>query len=436
MWRRSTRWNAAERRVREAFARGIEVDLTDAEPVRAEVLVDLLTAPGSPPRAAVRLRGARVVGRLDLGAVAVGVPVRFDGCEFAAVPELGEASLVNLVLTGCVLPGLSARLAEVRGDLVLVDCEVGGLVDLRDARIGGNLDLDGARLRRLGGVALDGDRLTVTGSLTARYGFTADGELLLVHARIGSQLNLTGARLRNPGGFAVNLGGAQVRTLWLTCAAPPEGRVRLSGVQAESIFDDPASWPAELDLIGCTYQLLIARRPGGPGDPLPVLPVRVRARLDWLRRSPEGYVPQPYEQLAEAYRRGGQEVEARRVLLERQRRRRATLRLPGRLFGYLLDGLVGYGFRTWLAGIWLVGFWALGTASFVLDPSVPRNPAEAPAHNPTLQALDLLLPIVNLGHDNAWKPSGATEYVAALLIIAGWVLTTAVVAGLTRTLNR
>jgi hypothetical protein len=166
------------------------------------------------------------------------------------------------------------------------------------------------------------------------------------------------------------------------------------------------------------------------------VPVTVRQRLDWLRRSPDGYTPQPYEQLAEQYRRNGQDVEARRVLLERQRRRRATLGIPGRLFGYLVDGLVGYGFRTWLAGIWLGVFWALGTVSFLLHPSVPRNPAEAPARNAGLQALDLLLPIVNLGHDNAWKPIGATEYVAALLVVVGWVLTTAVVAGLTRTLNR
>ncbi|MEE6257331.1 hypothetical protein [Plantactinospora sonchi] len=437
MWRRASGRDPVERRLREAFGRGVEVDLTDvAGPVRAEVLADLLAEPGSPSRAALRLRGARVVGRLDLRNVSVGVPVRFEGCEFDDVPELTEAVLVNLVLRGCVLPGLSARLAEVRGDLTLAGCEVGGLVDLRDARIGGNLDLDGATLRRPGGVALDGDRLAVTGNLTARYGCTVHGELLLVHARIGSQLNLTGAWLRNPGGFVLNLGGAQVRSLWLTFAERPEGRVRLSGVQAESIFDYPASWPPELDLIGCTYKLLIAREPGGPGEPLPLVPVSVRQRLDWLRRSPEGYVPQPYEQLAEAYRRGGQEVEARRVLLERQRRRRATLRLPGRILGHLLDGLVGYGYRTWLAGIWLVGFWVLGAVSFALDPSVPRNPAEAPTRNPVLQALDLLLPIVNLGHDNAWKPSGATEYVAALLVLAGWVLTTAVVAGLTRTLNR
>jgi hypothetical protein len=404
--------------------------------VRAEVVADLLAGAGSPPRAALRLRSARIVGRLDLRNVEITVPVSFAGCVFAEVPDLAEARAVNASFTGCTLPGLSARLLDVRGDLSLAGSTVTGSIDLCDARIGGNLDLDGATLRRPGGVALGADRLSVTGNLTARYGFTAEGELLLVHSRIGSQLNLTGAELRNPGGFALHLGGARVGSLWLTFATRPVGRVRLSSLQAESIFDDPASWPVELDLIGCTYTMLIARKPSGPNTPLPLVPVTVRQRLDWLRRSPEGYVPQPYEQLAEVYRRSGQEVEARRVLLERQRRRRATLRLPGRLFGYLVDALVGYGYRTWLAGFWLLGFWVLGTVSFTLDPSTPRNPAEAPTPNPALQALDLLLPIVNLGHDNAWNPAGATEYVAALLILAGWVLTTAVVAGLTRTLSR
>jgi hypothetical protein len=222
----------------------------------------------------------------------------------------------------------------------------------------------------------------------------------------------------------------------LTFAAPPAGRVRLSGLQADSIFDDPGTWPAALDLVGCTYQLLIARSPAAPGKPLPPVRVSVRERLDWLRRSPDGFAPQPYEQLASLYRRHGQDAEARRVLLEKQRQRRTTLRWPGRVFGYAFDGLVGYGYRPWLAGIWLLAFWALGTLTFALQPPAPRNPAEAPTRNAALHALDLLLPVINLGHDGAWKPSGAGEYIAALLVLAGWVLTTAVVAGLTRVLNR
>ncbi|MBE1484660.1 hypothetical protein [Plantactinospora soyae] len=502
MWKTSSRWNAAERHVQAAFHRGAEVDLSGtSHPVRASVLAELLAGPadrGTAPRAALRLRSAEIVGRLDLRHVEVTVPVEISSSTFSDVPDLTEARVVNLLLTDCTLPGLRARLLELRGDLALVRCKVARPVDLCDARVGGtvtldgshvvnpveatseptsttlepgtalaaarmtvignlharrgfttegqvwlggttvggSVDLDGARLRHTGGAALSGDRLTVAGNLTARFGFVADGGVLLIHAQIGSQLNFNNAELHGTKSYALHLGGARVGSLWLTFATTPIGRVRLSGLQADTIFDNPQTWPSELELVGCTYRLLIARSPADPHQPSPPAPVSVRQRLDWLRRSPEGYTPQPYEQLAEQYRRGGQDVEARRVLLERQRRRRATLRIPGRLLGYLVDGLVGYGYRAWLAGIWLVAFWALGTVSFLLQPSVPRNPAEAPARNAALQALDLLLPIVNLGHDNAWKPSGLTEYVAALLVVVGWVLTTAVVAGLTRTLNR
>jgi hypothetical protein len=514
VWKTSSRWNAAERQVQAAFQRGTEVDLSGTpHPVRASALAELLAGPadrGTAPRAALRLRSAEIVGRLDLRHVEVTAPVEISSSTFTDVPDLTEARVVNLLLTDCTLPGLRARLLELRGDLALVRCAVAGSVDLCDVRvggtvtldgsrivnpvgisnestgtatqpgpatepdtalepgtalaaarmtvtgnlharqgftaegqvwlgganIGGSVNLDGASLRHTAGAALSADRLVVGGSLTARYRFVADGGVLLIHAQIGSQLNFNNSELRATRSFALHLGGARVGSLWLTFATRPIGGIRLSGLQADSIFDNPETWPTELELVGCTYRLLIARGAADPRQPSPPAPVTVRQRLDWLRRSPEGYTPQPYEQLAEQYRRGGQDVEARRVLLERQRRRRATLRLPGRLLGYLLDGLVGYGYRAWLAGIWLVAFWALGTVSFVLQPSVPRNPAEAPAGNAALQALDLLLPIVNLGHDNAWKPSGLTEYVAALLVVVGWVLTTAVVAGLTRTLNR
>ncbi|GII23837.1 hypothetical protein Pme01_34340 [Planosporangium mesophilum] len=48
-------------------------------------------------------------------------------------------------------------------------------------------------------------------------------------------------------------------------------------------------------------------------------------------------------------------------------------------------------------------FWALATLTFILQPSTPRNAVDVPDRNPALQALDLLLPIVNFGYDDAWK---------------------------------
>ena len=296
--------------------------------------------------------------------------------------------------------------------------------------------MTGAELHNHGASALTADRLTVGGNLLARHGFTADGQVSLIHIRVAGQLNFVDATLTHPEGFALHLGAGHVNDLWLVFAAPPIGQVRLSGLRAETIFDHPETWPERLNLVGCTYNQLHARRFIDAAQPMPTVAVDVHRRLAWLDRDPDGYVPQPYEQLAAFYRSTGRDSEARRVLLEKHRRRRATLRWPGRLAGYLLDGVIGYGYRNWLAGVWLIAFWLLGTLAFTFDPPAPRSPAEGSASNPGLFALDLLLPVINLGQEDAWRPAGAMQYVAAMLILAGWLLTTAFIAGLTRLLNR
>ena len=54
----------------------------------------------------------------------------------------------------------------------------------------------------------------------------------------------------------------------------------------------------------------------------------------------------------------------------------------------------------------------------------------SPTFNPLAYTLDVLLPIVDLGQKSAWQPQGPTLYWSWALTLAGWVLTTAVVAGL------
>jgi len=299
------------------------------------------------------------------------------------------------------------------------------------------LDLDGGGIASSDGLALLGDGLDVAGAFTARHGFEAAGDVLLMHCHVGSQLNFEAARLRTDRTWALHLGGAHTASLWLTFAEPPRGRVRLSGVQTVTLFDDPGTWPQALDLVGCSYQMLIGRTPAAvPGTPSGLRSVTVRERLDWLARSPDGYSPQPYEELAAHYRRAGQEPEARTVLLQKERDRRATYPRARRLPGYAIDALVGYGYRSWRAALWRFAFWAAGTVALTVWPSVPRDPATAPVRDPTLQALDLLLPIVDLGQDNAWRYSGPALYVSAGLVLADWTLTTAAIAGMSRLLSR
>jgi len=59
-----------------------------------------------------------------------------------------------------------------------------------------------------------------------------------------------------------------------------------------------------------------------------------------------------------------------------------------------------------------------------------------PHWNPALYALDLLLPVIDLGQDNAWREVGTGQWVASALILLGWMLATTAAAGASRLLRR
>ena len=153
-------------------------------------------------------------------------------------------------------------------------------------------------------------------------------------------------------------------------------------------------------------------------------------------RPADGFQPQPYEQLASWYRSIGHDQDARRVLLTKQRKRRAGLRPAARFWGAVQDGLVGYGYRPWLAGLWLLGLLTCGTAYFSANHPQPATPHQDIGFNAFGYTLDLILPVVNLGQQSSWNPQGAGQAIAYALIIGGWVLATALVAGITRVLVR
>jgi hypothetical protein len=172
-----------------------------------------------------------------------------------------------------------------------------GEIRLPGAHVGGELSFDGAALTSdAGGRALNANRLQVeTGMFCrakGRHPFTATGEIHLVNAHIGMQLSFDGAALRKSP-TAVNLQQAQVESLWLTFAERPDGVVDLRRVQTGSI-DDRAygarrTWPTTR-LDGCSYLRLEASPP-----------VDFETRLRWIRNDPDGYSPQPYEQLRDVF---------------------------------------------------------------------------------------------------------------------------------------
>jgi len=329
---------------------------------------------------------------------------------------------------------------------------VTGEFSLRSARIGGRLSLRGSTLRNVAGrYALNAARVAVEHTLYLSAGwkpqdgsaadtqppeggqtrdFVCEGGLRLDDGRFGNGMVVSRARFRLAGEQQVSLRRVQTPELRFTPGRPPTGPVSLAGARVGKLVDAPSSWPTtpgQLSLRGFTYDGLA-----------PVTDFPLQARIAWLHTATPEYRPEPYEGLAAALRASGEDAEAREVLLAKQRRRRETLPPAGRVWGWLQDVTVGYGFRPGRAAVWMGVLWALGATYFGLHHAPP--PADTggyrPTWNPALYALDLLLPVIDLGQDNAWRESGVSQWVAGALILLGWILATTAAAGASRLLRR
>lgn len=429
----------AERLLWAAFGRGELVDVRTGdemaddpwraegwEPsrrVRAEVVVALLLGAVEPAAghvARLRLAGGLVEGTIDLRGGTVDCAVEMTGCRLDTL-RLDEARTRTIDLSGSILEDIDASATEVGGNLILNRCRA-RTISLGIAHIVGRLSLSSATLANPGGRALNGDGLTVGGDMFCQGGFQAEGVVRLGGAHIGDQLGLSGASLSSAG-LALDCETLRAKSLWLNNTTAT-GVVDLIGAQLNTLYDDPAR-PFEMRIDRFTYESLMpyakARTPAG--------------RLAWLARAESDYRPQPYEQLAAYYRRLGHDEEARHVLLAKQRRRRTTLGVGGKVIGYLLDGIVGYGYRPSRAFIWLVVLLAAGSVYFTFNRPASLDPAIHPHYQPVLYTAELLIPIVNLGQSN-WAPAGASQLISVVLIGLGWILVTSVVAGVTRVLTR
>ncbi len=140
--------------------------------------------------------------------------------------------------------------------------------------------------------------------------------------------------------------------------------------------------------------------------------------------------------LATALRDSGEEEFAREVLLAKQHRRRETLPLAGKAWGYLQDWMVAYGYRPGRAAVWIALLWAVGAVFFARHQPEPIKEGEGPEWNAALYTLDVLLPVIDLGQANYWTPNRTAQCVTAVLVLLGWVLATTVAAGASRLLRR
>ncbi|MBW4719419.1 hypothetical protein KZQ38_19700 [Saccharothrix sp. SC076] len=396
---------------------------------------------------ALHADGIQVRGDLEArGAVDGGF--RGDGARESALRAYGQVRLVDAHVRGSASlsgvqlhgPGIDVLFADrlrVGGTLFLRDLRARGSLRLQNAAIGSTLDCSGASLlsprRRPNGTvkpSLDARVVTVGKDLLCSHGFTAVGGVRILLAEVGKKATFTGARLGGPdSGIALNAQGLTVSQLVLRPDEDhvPVGRVQLRRVRATAVQDGPGLWAATggVDVEDFTFGSISSSPP-----------VDVRTRLRWLREVQPDFAPGPYEQLANVYRDGGEEELAQHVQLEKQHRRYSELGRAGRVWGFLQRWTVGYGYRPWLAIAWLTAFWLLGALWFLGHEMPKLNDDESPTWNPWLLAVDLLIPIVDLGQDGKWKFSGPSQWISSSLIAVGWILASTAAAGAARVLKR
>src|SRR5207249_1774806 len=185
--------------------------------IRSEVLGALCTGDVEGwdvhPRGGVRLRGARISGRLDLARADLGsCPLELAVCELPEGVSLAQGSAGPLRFESCRISDLDADELDCTSSLYLGDSRLGALV-LTDARVRGVIQATRAKLTNPGGRALSGDGLSAAGVFLRNV--EATGEVGLPGAQIGSQLDCTGAKLTNPEGRALSGDGLSAAGVFL-----------------------------------------------------------------------------------------------------------------------------------------------------------------------------------------------------------------------------
>lgn len=336
---------------------------------------------------------------------------------------------------------LSADGAHITGDTILdEEFHAEGEVRLLGATIGGQLNCRGGTFTNPTGIALGADSAHIAGTVFLVGGFTAHGAVRFIGARLDQSLVARGSFAAGDDDCALNLERAVISTSLTLIPSKISGIVDLTDVACGTFRDRYECWPERLRLEGFTYRHIEG---DGVDDSL---------RTDWLERHCDSsgklvFSPRPYEQLAAVYRATGEDHRARAVGIARakavrRRMARGPRGWPRRFWSLLLGATVAHGYRPWMALLWLACFWTAlwqiirHADSLGLMRPLASDPKLVPPLARTVYALDVLIPVIDLGQRNYWQPEWPWSIAVWIGVIVGWTLVTAVVAGLTTAFRR
>lgn len=315
---------------------------------------------------------------------------------------------------------IDATSANIGGAALLQGANVKGEVFLAGANIEGYLSFGGGRFINGGAWAIRAPNVRVGGNLTFKLpenGFAPHGQKTVIEggakfdrARIEGALSWSALELRGPGpdgakGALFSFADAQIAGDVQATAliAQHDARIDASGACCAALDDDvKAGWGverAELNLEGFDYARIDSSNE------------HWRERLKWLGRARGRFSPQPYTHAAQVYARAGRREDARRILLAQHDRN--TLRASAGPITWALSSLFGVIAGYGLAPIRIVRalalFLVLGVAGVLAMNAqgalvTPQGAQCNGAVEPALYAVDVALPVIDLGQESRCGP--------------------------------
>jgi hypothetical protein len=434
--------------------------------------------------------GFEAAGTITMAAARVNGAMRLDGARITADGQDGQRKVAFYGDGMTVGHDFTAEGLRAEGEVRLVDVSIASTLELR-----------GAELVNNDGVALRLDRADISSSLYCDNGFKAVGDIAAIGTHVKGSIYLNRAEIgrRTPAsgtdgpretGVALRLVRAKIDGdlgCWESFVA--HGVIDVSRLSVAGEFNlvttDLMGYPTAADLTNGRFATLaIGGEPpaglldftkaktdffrDGPAhrergaiildefeyNSIQMIHVTLEQRKQWLlrameasRRKPggdtDGYLPQPYDQLAEAYRRAGNDHDARLIQLAKYRQRDHVTgwdRWYSKLWNVVQDVAIGYGYSPGRALIWLLGLYVFGVLLFRYGAEPVSITSAHPIftlNNSVSYTLDLLLPASSLSDRQIWQSAnGLGEVAAAGFVVCGWVLTATVFAAATRVLQR
>src|ERR1700752_950151 len=318
-----------------------------------------------------------------------------------------------------------------------------GRVNLNSVTIGTYLFCKGGQFFNAGQPALSCQFSHVKGAVSCSA-FQSDGLVQFVGTTIAGGLSFIGAEFRGAAAHGVTLQNANIggSLQWKKIVLAPNTELNLSHLKLGQLEDDEQSWPAKGKLVldGFSY------------DAIANVPLDTRKRKVWLkshleylkRQAPDQFTLQPHRQLADILRKSGYEDNARDVLIDmhKARREQGGFSNSGWVWSWILQGTIGFGYRSHRTLLWALGLVILGAflfnAGYQAGFLVPPKPDTklVSEFSAIGYSLDSFLPIINLHQEELWVPSGFgggrwIQYYYWLHICLGWALITLGVAGFT-----